>query len=160
MDYLSIAFRVYSKLGQIQRLYTLLAPHAVSVQKSAPEITELIPKAQRLYDLVNPIAKEWKKIAPEVIPLAKEIMDAVAPEYVAAQEQQAQEFDARWLQTSLNTLGYGPVTVDGDPGDQTKEAIKKFQTDQGFPKKDIDGWAGTMTSAAIYTALAAKAKTV
>ena len=43
------------------------------------------------------------------------------------------------VQTALNRIGYGPVTVDGTPDDETATAIRRFELDNGLP---ISGNAG------------------
>ena len=37
------------------------------------------------------------------------------------------------LQSALNDLGYGPLTVDGRMGEATAEAIRRFELDNGMP---------------------------
>jgi len=54
------------------------------------------------------------------------------------------------LQQNLNTLGYGPVMVDGRFGDQTETAVVAFQHDNGL---EPDGWAGPHTLEAIGKAI-------
>lgn len=54
------------------------------------------------------------------------------------------------LQQNLNTLGYGPVMVDGRFGDQTETAVVAFQHDSGLKP---DGWAGPRTLEAIGKAI-------
>lgn len=49
--------------------------------------------------------------------------------------------DVRNLQTNLNQLGYG-LSVDGDYGPGTEEAVKHLQTAFGY---DVDGQAGDAT---------------
>ncbi|HEX9430264.1 MAG TPA: peptidoglycan-binding domain-containing protein [Candidatus Bathyarchaeia archaeon] len=54
------------------------------------------------------------------------------------------------LQKNLRTLGYGPIAVDGDFGDDTDRAVKEFQKDH---KLKSDGWAGPATLEAVGHAL-------
>jgi len=54
------------------------------------------------------------------------------------------------LQQNLNQLGF-PVMVDGIVGPETRQATKEFQ--QIWGGLDIDGIAGPLTSAAIYSAI-------
>lgn len=56
-----------------------------------------------------------------------------------------------WLQESLRLLGY-PVAVDGKYGEQTHNAVKRFQHDH---KLTEDGWAGPQTVAILRSALEA-----
>ena len=46
------------------------------------------------------------------------------------------------LQTRLRELGYYTGIVDGDYGNMTEEAVKKFQKKQGLA---VDGWVGPVT---------------
>jgi peptidoglycan hydrolase-like protein with peptidoglycan-binding domain len=43
------------------------------------------------------------------------------------------------VQTALNRIGYGPVAVDGAPNQETINAIRRFELDNGLP---ISGLAG------------------
>lgn len=52
----------------------------------------------------------------------------------------------RDLEKNLNTLGYGPLSVDSYFGEDTDKAVRRFQKDMGL--KD-DGWAGPNTLEAI-----------
>ena len=55
-----------------------------------------------------------------------------------AAEQQARA-DARMhqnyriVQGALNRIGYGPITVDGQPSQETADAIRRFELDNGLP---------------------------
>lgn len=49
---------------------------------------------------------------------------------------------ARELQSRLNALGYGPLTVDGINGPKTQRAVRQFQAAQGLA---VDGRAGPNT---------------
>ena len=51
--------------------------------------------------------------------------------------------DVKWLQAALIKLGYS-VKVDGDFGNETENAVKQFQTDQGL---GADGSVGPITLA-------------
>ncbi len=45
----------------------------------------------------------------------------------------------RNVQTALNRAGYGPITVDGHAGNETADAIRRFELDNGLP---VTGEAG------------------
>jgi lysozyme family protein len=63
--------------------------------------------------------------------------------------------DTKWVQTSLNTLGFFPaLDADGSYGFWTKFAVERFQYDYGLP---VDGLVGSETTAALKKALAALA---
>jgi peptidoglycan hydrolase-like protein with peptidoglycan-binding domain len=55
-----------------------------------------------------------------------------------AAEQQARA-DARMhqnyriVQGALNRIGYGPITVDGQPSQETADAVRRFELDNGLP---------------------------
>ena len=55
------------------------------------------------------------------------------------------------VQTALNTLGYGPLTVDGIIGPLSLAAVKQFQSDHSL---SVDGIPGPATKAALVAALA------
>lgn len=55
-----------------------------------------------------------------------------------------------WVQASLNTLGYGPLVVDGVLGIKSQGAIKRFQAARGLM---VDGIAGPITKREISAAL-------
>ena len=61
--------------------------------------------------------------------------------------------DARWLQTSPNSLGASPpLVIDGISGPTTRNAVRGFQAGRGLV---TDGLVGSATIAAIKAALAA-----
>lgn len=57
------------------------------------------------------------------------------------------------LQKALNDLGYGPLDIDGNFGQQTTDAVKKFQQNHGL---DADGVVGPQTWAAIAKQIASQ----
>lgn len=56
----------------------------------------------------------------------------------------------RWVQASLNRLGFGPLVEDDSYGRRTRAAVKAFQKSA---KIDQDGLAGPITKAALRAAL-------
>lgn len=61
------------------------------------------------------------------------------------------EFDTKWVQASLNTLGFWPqLPVDGSYGFWTKYTVERFQSDYGLP---VDGLVGPQTTTALRQAL-------
>jgi lysozyme family protein len=65
------------------------------------------------------------------------------------------EFDTKWVQASLNTLGFWPaLDADGSYGLWTKFTVERFQFDYGL---HVDGLVGPETTAALKKALAALA---
>ena len=57
------------------------------------------------------------------------------------------------LQSQLNTLGFGPLVTDGDFGDGTDAAVRRFQLAKSL---NVDGVAGPRTMKAIGEALQVK----
>lgn len=47
--------------------------------------------------------------------------------------EDAQTTEAREVQSLLATLGYDPGQIDGKPGRQTRDAIRRFQAEHGLP---------------------------
>lgn len=65
-------------------------------------------------------------------------------------------FDAVWLQTTLNKLGFNPpLVVDGIVGAATRTATRAFQADNGLT---VDGIAGPRTILALSDAVEALSK--
>ena len=63
------------------------------------------------------------------------------------------DHDANWVQATLNALGASPkLTVDGNYGRQTRNAVRAFQAAHGLV---VDGLVGPLTTAALTQALAA-----
>lgn len=58
----------------------------------------------------------------------------------------------RQIQDSLDLLGYGPISNDGALGPATREAVKKFQRQEGLSD---DGIPGPITGAKLLEAVAA-----
>jgi len=122
----------------------------------------IIGLALRIVGKREEIKAVWDKIVPLIQeirgrdPILGDLFDKIgAPEQeqvAVAGHAEASSYSVTWLQESLNTLGYGPVTVDGDYGNATKEAVRKFQA--ANPPLVVDGWAGVSTQAAIADALA------
>lgn len=61
--------------------------------------------------------------------------------------------DVKWLQSSLNSLGYNCGAVDGSFGNITDSQVRKFQKDYGLV---VDGWAGNATQGKINELLKLK----
>ena len=63
------------------------------------------------------------------------------------------ESGTKWVQTTINTLGYTPpLTVDGSFGRDTCRAVEQFQRSYGL---DVDGVVGANTVAGLRAALVA-----
>jgi peptidoglycan hydrolase-like protein with peptidoglycan-binding domain len=87
-------------------------------------------------------AARAEEIAPVAAPPVEQA--AVAPATVsdgasdiatAEQERATAEEQARYfrVQAALNLIGYGPINVDGEPGEHTSNAIRRFELDNGLP---------------------------
>ena len=76
----------------------------------------------------------------------------------AAPQKATHDFDVKWVQESLNTLGANPkLKVDGHMGPQTFNAVLQYQ--QQHKDLEADGWVGMLTLAALETDLAKRAGT-
>lgn len=51
----------------------------------------------------------------------------------SSSEMVAEQVRYRKVQVALNDIGYGPVDVDGHAGDETANAIRRFELDNGLP---------------------------
>ena len=56
------------------------------------------------------------------------------------------------VKTILEALGYSPGPLDDQMRSQTREAVRNFQTDQGFQGRDVDGDPGPQTRAKLFLA--------
>ena len=112
-----------------------------------------LPRIRRIMAIAAPIIQEFQKAAPELMPEIRALWRATFPDVAAAwgdaKPGELVSYDVRWLQEGLNKLGY-KLTVDGDYGPATKEAVRKYQEANGL---DPDGWAGVLTVASIAVKL-------
>jgi hypothetical protein len=56
------------------------------------------------------------------------------------------------VKTILEALGYSPGPLDDQMRSQTRDAVRNFQTDQGFVGRDVDGNPGPQTRAKLFLA--------
>lgn len=132
-NYVPAAWRAYQHLEEIQSLQQRAQPHLQALLALAPE-------AQRLY----------KDIFPDV-PQAQPLPTVVAH---PADRKRAVGVSVKHLQEMLNHYGAN-LKVDGDYGDATHRAIKKYQQDNGL---EPDGWAGNITLHHLYNRIEREAK--
>lgn len=99
----------------------------------------IVPVLMRMDELSGTASWLPTTASPSVVPFV------VTPEGVGANLQ-----DTRWIQESLNRLGYGPLVVDGSYGKKTTAAVREFQMRS---RLDVDGLAGPKTKAALMAAL-------
>jgi peptidoglycan hydrolase-like protein with peptidoglycan-binding domain len=68
---------------------------------------------------------------------ALDLREQQRAEKIAAEKQNAARLqarsDTRIIQGALNRIGYGPLPVDGDAGEATADAIRRFELDNGLP---------------------------
>lgn len=97
----------------------------------------MMPVARRMLELDPSLALPAVPYVP-----TPPIASGVAPE---------PDCDTKWVQTSINTLGYmPPLDVDGSYGRDTSRAVQQFQRSYGI---EVDGLVGAKTVAALRTAL-------
>jgi peptidoglycan hydrolase-like protein with peptidoglycan-binding domain len=89
------------------------------------------PTAELLEIMTNPAPVDAQPVETVAAPTpATERDDAAAePAKVAAFQTELY----RLAQAALNQIGYGPIAVDGHPGDETTNAIRRFELDNGLP---------------------------
>ena len=131
-NYIPAAWRAYQHLEEIQSLQQRAQPHIQALLAMAPE-------AQRLFADIFPDAP---KVPSPVV---------VAP---PANRKRAVGVSVKHLQEMLNHFGAN-LKVDGDYGDATHKAIKKYQQDNGL---EPDGWAGNITLHHLYNRIEQEAK--
>jgi peptidoglycan hydrolase-like protein with peptidoglycan-binding domain len=78
-------------------------------------------------ETVKPPAEAPKPVVEAVKPVV-EAAKPVPPEAIPADLSRY-----RRVQDALNDIGYGPVKVDGHPGEETANAIRRFELDNGLP---------------------------
>jgi len=133
MNYIQIALRLATHRGDIEKLW--------------PQVTGVSAEAEKLWPRVQALSDEVLKLSDEVMKLNTEIrglMQKIVPELTGPQV--VQRYDVRWLQQSLQELGYDPGPIDGIMGPRTQAAVAAFQQNSGLV---VDGWAGVATEAAI-----------
>ena len=69
----------------------------------------------------RPVVEAAKPVPP------KPVAAAPSPDVITEQARY------REVQMALNDIGYGPVGVDGHPGAETADAIRRFELDNGLP---------------------------
>jgi murein L,D-transpeptidase YcbB/YkuD len=94
-----------------------------------------------IYKQIKPLIPQITKVAPKAADLIREI----DPDSVNTPQT---SFSVEWMQESLNKLTDDvDLVVDGDYGEMTREAVRKFQEQNGL---EPDGWAGIQTCVEIY----------
>jgi peptidoglycan hydrolase-like protein with peptidoglycan-binding domain len=81
-----------------------------------------IPTAELLAALTRPAPKAALPPAPKIKTVPS------GPDPVALERARY-----RRIQAALNLMGYGPLKVDGEAGEDTANAIRRFELDQGLP---------------------------
>lgn len=115
----------------------------------------IISNRQKIMDMWNELAPVIQNVM-AMYPKIKALMTDVVPELVAAAPvakafAPPDGFSVEWLQESLNKLDNAGLTVDGDYGEMTRAAVRKYQQATNL---EADGWAGADTSASIFAKVA------
>ena len=121
-DIIGIGFRIISNRQKIMDMWSELAPVIQNVMAMYPKIKQLVTE-----------------VAPELAQTPAQVAKAFAP---------PDGFSVEWLQESLNQLQNAGLTVDGDYGEKTREAVRVYQQANSLA---ADGWAGADTSASIFS---------
>ena len=133
----------------IFQLAAALAPTVKSILDAASGNESIVTKIK---EVSAPLAGLLETIGGTLFPQAAPALRVAAGAMAA--------FDpdvTKWLQGSLNSLlDPSPnLVVDGLYGPKTRAAVEQLQAKYGLR---IDGWAGSLTQAAIASALATKPK--
>lgn len=109
---------------------------------------------EHLVALIKPIIEHVQRVYPEALPVARNLIAEIFPETqrTIAGEAPLVSIDVRWLQSKLNLLGE-KLTVDGDYGQATQTAVRRFQVSHMKPDQ-VDGWFGEKTLIALCAELA------
>jgi len=140
-------------LGAIDGKYGELSRSAIAAYEKAEGLPVTgVPSAGLLESMKAAAAAPSAPPAPVVAAIPPELPppSASAPVQEAAlpapQGPSPQEIEAELrrlryerVQTALNRIGYGPVAVDGTANEETANAIRRFELDNGLP---ISGSAG------------------
>lgn len=111
------------------------------------------PSVEVLAALRQPLPpRETRSIASESAQAAELARREQERARLIADDQRAQEAARHRetysvVQTALNRIGYGPLPVDGLPGADTEDAIRRFELDNGMP---ITGEAGDALIARLF----------
>ena len=98
-------------------------------------------KIADMYKQIKPLIPQITKVAPKV----GDLIQQIDPELL---NQPQTSFSVEWMQESLNKLTDDvDLVVDGDYGEMTRAAVRKFQEQNGL---EPDGWAGIQTCVEIY----------
>ena len=142
-------------LGAIDGKYGELSRSAIAAYEKAEGLpvtgepsTELLERMKAAAAALAPPASPAPVVAAIPPELPPQSAAAPAQELAppASQGPSPQEIEAELrrlryerVQTALNRIGYGPVAVDGTANEETANAIRRFELDNGLP---ISGSAG------------------
>lgn len=125
----------------------------------APTVKSILDAASGNESIVTKIKEVSAPLADILETVGEMLFPKAAPALrVAAGAMAAFDPDVtKWLQGSLNVLVEPSpnLAVDGRYGPKTRAAVEQLQTKLGLR---VDGWAGSLTQAAIASALVARPK--
>ena len=110
------------------------------------DLSKYIPAAWRAYQHLGEIRALQQEAQPHVDALLKiapqfrELLAAILPEDSPA-------FTTEHLQMALNRYGGAKLTVDGQYGEATAQAVEKYQKANGL---HVDRWAGLKTLQSLW----------
>jgi hypothetical protein len=116
--------------------------------------TELVPAVrmayadfERAYAVLKPLVESFDKVSSELVPLVVELVQVFTPAPMTAAKR---EYDVKWIQrTLMQDLGAKVLPkfgIDGYYGDETRDAVKKFQQKHLARCEKADGWVGPKTA--------------
>lgn len=108
------------------------------VVRAAQREAEIRDLYSRLMDL-EPAFREMSAIYARGKALLSEIAPGLVP---------VENYNVEFIQSTLNKVSGEHLTVDGDYGDATRAAVKRFQAANGLV---ADGWVGLRTMGKLFT---------
>jgi hypothetical protein len=148
-----IGFRLMKLTPDFKAALQAAAPIYEAWKRQAPTLVPLLKAAWREG---KPVVDAVKAHGPTLFPMVMELSQKAFPEVMREiSKETTAGYSLTWLQESLNKLGYTPkLDVDGIKGEKTDKAVEWFQKTFGKPYElEVDGWAGTLTCAAIFSEL-------
>ena len=127
-----------------------MLPLAFKAMRHKDEIEEVMRLLGYVFKEAQPAIAEFKRVWPALKPKLESLAGTFFPDMQLSLADDGVDLDVSWIQETLNKYFGEKLTVDGDYGEATREAIKRFQGKYMGPEK-VDGWVGHKTMLAFFT---------